>query len=85
MNDLQQLLQRGQGPQTLRQGVVASVSGGLATVQIGSAQITARYLRPAPEVGETVLLTYLSNNPVVLGSFAAKTATLVDGEGEQDA
>ena len=85
MNDLQQLLQRGAGPQTLRQGVVTAVSGGNATVQIGSSQIKARYLRPAPEVGETVLLTYLSNNPVVLGAFAPKATNLADGEGEQDA
>lgn len=85
MNDLQQLLQRGEGPQRLRQGVVTAVSGGIATVAIGASSINARYLRPDPEVGETVLLTYLSNNPVVLGAFAPKATTLVDGEGEQDA
>ena len=85
MNDLEQLLARGSGPQMLRQGVATAVSGGIVTVQIGSATINARYLRPVPEVGETVLLTYLSNNPVVLGAFAPKATNLADEEGEQDA
>lgn len=78
-------LQRGGGGMSLRQGVVSAVAGGVATVSVGSTQIKARYLKPAPAVGETVLMTYLSNNPVVLGAFAPKTTTLVDGEGEQDA
>jgi hypothetical protein len=85
MNELTALLQRGESSIRLRQGVVSSVSGGIAKVAVGSAEINARYLKPAPSAGDTVLLTYLSNNPVVLGAFAAKTTTLVDGEGEQDA
>ena len=85
MNDLAQLLQRGAGGVALRQGVVSSVSGGLAAVVIGTTEIQARYLLPAPKAGDTVLLTYLGSTPVVLGSFAAKAATLGNGEGEQDA
>ena len=85
MNDLSDFLQRGAGGVLLRQGVVSSVSGGVAHVVIGSSTIKARHLKPAPVSGDTVLLTYLGNSPVVLGSFAAKTATLVDGEGENNA
>ena len=85
MNELASFLQRGGGGVSLRQGVVSAVAGGVATVSIGSTQIKARYLKPAPAVGETVLLTYLSNNPVVLGAFAAKPTTLGNGEGEKDA
>lgn len=85
MNDLAVFLQRGGGGIGLRQGVVVSVGGGMATVRVGSAEFDARYLQPAPTAGDTVLLTYVSNNPVVLGSFAAKAATLGNGEGEQDA
>ncbi len=85
MSDLTDFLQRGGGGFALRQGVVASVAGGMAAVTIGSTQINARYLKPAPSAGDTVLFTYVGNNPVVLGSFAAKSTTLVDGEGENNA
>ncbi len=86
MNDLTALLQRGGGGINLRQAVVSAVSGGVATVVIGTTEITARYLKPAPSVGDTVLLTYLGNSPVVLGSFASKTATLIaEKEGENNA
>ena len=85
MNELTTLLQRGGGGVNLRQGVVSSVTGGVAKVVIGTTEINARYLKPAPSAGDTVLVTYLSNSPVVLGAFAAKTTTLVEGEGEQDA
>jgi hypothetical protein len=76
MNDLTALLQRGEGGVNLRQAVVSAVSGGVATVVIGTTEIKARYLKPAPSVGDTVLVTYLSNSPVVVGAFAPKTTTL---------
>ena len=53
---------------------------------VGTTEFRARYLKPAPSVGDTVLLTYLSNTPVVLGAFASKTATLrTEKEGENNA
>lgn len=85
MSDFALLLQQG-APPNLRQGVVASVAGGVCYVVVGTTEIRARYLTPAPSAGDTVLLTYLSNTPVVLGAFARKTATLIaEEEGEQDA
>ncbi len=69
MNELAEYLRKGTGGVSLRQGVVSSVSGGTATVVIGVTEIKARFLKPAPAAGDTVLLTYLGNTPVVLGSF----------------
>ena len=85
MNNLAQFLQRGEGGVALRQGVVSAVGSGVATVVIGVTGIQARYLKPAPTVGDTVLVTYLGSTPVVLGSFAAKSTNLVDGEGDNNA